>query len=124
FLRNAENYYLCENFTDMTKKKKKPVFDAPEWSVCHISGCTVACDPGCQTITPYPKSYTREQIKVGMNLTGYCEYLIKVKVKEIGPNYLTLQYSGANHILVTGARLETPRQPLSYAYSEVDIRLE
>lgn len=109
----------------MTKKKKKtPQFDAPEWSACHISGYTIACDPGCQTITPYPKTYTREQIKVGMNLTGYCEYLIKVKVKEIGPNYLTLQYSGTNHILTTGARLETPRQPLNYAYSEVDIRLE
>lgn len=108
----------------MTKKKKKPVIDAPEWSVCHISGCTVACDPGIQTITPYPKTYTREQIKVGMNLTGYCEYLIKVKVKEIGPNFLTLQHSGANHILTTDGCLETPRQPLDYAYSEVEIRLK
>ena len=108
----------------LTKKKKKPVFDAPEWSVCRVSGYTIACDPGHQTITPYPKQYTREQIKVGMNLTAYCDYLPTVKVKEVGPNFLTLQFSGKNTTLLTGNYIETPRHPLDYAYSEVSIRLD
>lgn len=105
-------------------KKKKPVFDAPEWSVCRISGYTVACDPGCQTITPYPKEYTREQIKVGMNLTSYCSYLPSVKVKEVGSNFLTLQCYGKNTTLLTGSYIDTPRHPLDYAYSEATIHLD
>lgn len=107
----------------MTKKKKCVVIDAPEWSICRVSGYTVACDPGHQTITPYPKEYTRDQIKVGMNLTSYCSYLPSVKEQEIVPNFLTLQNSGKNTTLITGNYLDTPRHPLDYAYSEVTIRL-
>ena len=108
----------------MSKKKKKPVSDAPKWSVCQIEGCTVACDPGCNTITPYPKEYTPEQIEKGMVLTDYCSYLPKVKVMEVGENYLVLKSGELKQTIFTGDYYCSPRRPLDYAYAEAEIWLK
>ncbi len=105
-------------------KKKNTISDAPQWTICDVQGYTVACDPGRQTITPYPRMVNREQIKVGMNLASHCNYLPDVKVKEIGDNYLILRYSGKDNTIFTGGYLQTPKYPLDYAYSEVEIWLK
>ena len=91
------------------------------WKVCNINGWVTACDPGRLTSTPYHKSYRREELSRGMNLTAYCEDLPDVKVREIGTDFLTVAFSGRQHKIPTGGHIDTPRKGLSYAYSEATI---
>lgn len=95
-----------------------------KWTECHVSGYTVACDPGCNTITPYPKTYKREELKKGTNITAHCEYLPKIVVGAIGEDFIELKCGPRKTVLYTGGYYESPRHPLSYAYSEVSVRLE
>lgn len=108
----------------MKNTETAPVNNIPDWAECNVQGYTIACDPGRNTITPYPKHYTPDQIKKGMNLTAHCEYLPPVIVREVGKNFLTLQYGGTVKSIFTGGHIQTPRKPLEYAYSEVDIYLK
>lgn len=94
------------------------------WNVCNINGWVTASDPGRLTSTPYHKVYRREEIRRGMNLTHYCEYLPQVKVAEIGPDFLVVAFSGRRYKLLPGEHVDTPRKGLSYAYSEATIYLE
>ena len=94
------------------------------WSMCYVSGTVTTCDPGCNREYSYPAEYRREEIAVGDNLAWHNKNLPVVKVVEIGEDYLVVRFSGENHTLYTGGRVETPRHPLDYAYSEVLVRLE
>ena len=94
------------------------------WSECYISGEVTACDPGRNTTTVYAKTYRREEISAGDNLTYYNQHLPRVKVVEIGEEYLVVNYFGGDHRVDIGGHLFTPRHPLDYAYSEVTIRIE
>lgn len=112
----------------MAKKKKKVAVksldEVPAWSVCEVRGYTVACDPGCNTITPYPKDYTPKQLRKGMNLSEHCSYLPKVKVATFGENFVEVHCGFTKKVLYTGDYFQSPRQPLDYAYSEVEIWLK
>lgn len=94
------------------------------WKICHVDGDITACDPGCLTTSVYTKIYQRKELKRGMNLTAYNEDLPPVKVREIGDDFLTVTFSGKQHKLTTGSRIQTPRKGLSYAYSEATIYLK
>ena len=94
------------------------------WSECYISGEVTACDPGRNTTTVYAKTYRREDLSVGDNLTYYNQHLPRVKVVEIGEEYLVVNYFGSDHRVETGGRLYTPPHPLDYAYSEVTLHIK
>lgn len=95
-----------------------------EWRVCHISGDITSCDPGCNRSFSYPKSYQREELKVGMNLCRYNEDLPTITVTKIMPEYIEVTCSGREYKLSIGDKLRTPKKGLSYAYSEADVWLE
>ena len=81
-----------------------------KWTVCHVSGYTIACDPGCNTITPYPKTYKREELKKGTNITAHCEYLPKIVVGAIGEDFIELRCGPQKTVLYTGGYYESPPQ--------------
>lgn len=95
-----------------------------EWNICHISGDIAACDPGCNSYSHYPKSYQREELKVGMNLCRYNENLPTISVTKIMPEYIEVTCSGKEYKLSIGDKLKTPKKGLSYAYSEAEVWLE
>jgi hypothetical protein len=52
------------------------------------------------------------------------EHLPSVVVKEIAEDHIVLFAGGQRHTIYTGETYTTPRKGLSYAYSEVDVRIE
>ena len=95
-----------------------------EWSKCHVSGSVTTCDPGQTRDYIYPKSYSREEITINKDICGHHEHLPCVVVKEIGPDFIEIEFSGKRHKLTIGKRVETPKKGLSYAYSQAIISLE
>lgn len=94
------------------------------WEYCYVTGYTVACDPGHQTLTPYPKTYKRSEMKPGMNLCAHCEYLPTVYLKEMGDDFIVIKTFGQQYTVCLGKSLDTPRKPLDYAYSEATISIK
>ena len=103
----------------MEKEKK-----AAKWEMCKVRGWISAVDPGCVSSECYPKEYRRDELSKGLNLSSHNEYLPSVVVKEIGEDYIVLFAGGQRHTIYTGESYTTPKKGLSYAYSEVDVRIE
>lgn len=94
-----------------------------KWTECKVCGYIVACDPGINNFSSYPKSFSRKELKIGMNLCAHEEHLPKVIVKKIADDHIVVRYFGKSYQLDIGQTLYTPRQGLSYAYSEAVITL-
>ncbi len=95
-----------------------------KWNICKVRGCVTAVDPGCLSSTPFPKDYQRKDVKVGMNLAHHESDLPAVVVRAVGEDYIKVYCQGQTATIYTGAFYRSPRKGLSYAYSDVDIKLE
>ena len=93
------------------------------WEFCYVSGCIIACDPGIQNLSHYPKQYKRSEMRVGMNLCAHNEHLPVVTLKAMGENFIEVQFFGGIHKILTGQSKYTPRKGLDYAYSEATISI-
>ena len=94
------------------------------WSVCNIWGYIVACDPGIQNLSSYPREVKREQMKVGMNLCSHAEHLPPVVVREIADSYIVVNSFGKQHKISIDESYYTPKMGLSYAYSKAVVSLK
>ena len=93
------------------------------WTICKVCGYVVACDPGIQNFSSYPRVIKRKDLKVGMNLCSHNEDLPVVTVRSIHEDHIVLNFFGSNHRLYAGDTIYTPHKGLSYAYSEANIKL-
>ena len=106
-------------------KKEKTI---GRWEICIVGGWITAVDPGCLCSASYPMEFRRDELRKGQNLSAHNEYLNEylpsVVVKEIAEDHIVLFAGGQRHTIYTGETYTTPRKGLSYAYSEVDVRIE
>ncbi|MBR5476853.1 MAG: hypothetical protein IKV19_00205 [Bacteroidaceae bacterium] len=105
-------------------KRDKNEKKAERWEVCKVRGWISAVDPGCVSSECYPKVYNRDELWKGQNLSAHNEYLPSVVLKEIAEDHIVLFAGGQRHTIYTGETYTTPRKGLSYAYSEVDVRID
>mgnify|MGYP003300612939 CR=1 FL=1 len=109
-------------------KREKNEKKAAKWEICKVRGWISAVDPGCVSSECYPKVYNRDELWKGQNLSAHNEYLNgylpSVVVKEIAEDHIVLFAGGQRHTIYTGETYTTPRKGLSYAYSEVDVRID
>ena len=94
------------------------------WEVCKVRGWISAMDPGRVSSECYPKVYKRDELRKGQNISSHNEHLPSVVVEEIAEDHIVLFTGGQRHTIYTGETYTTPRKGLSYAYSEVDVRIE
>lgn len=93
------------------------------WNALNVSGYITACDPGRQTTSGSHKSYSKNELRKGMNLCAYDESLPEVRLQEIYDEYVVVSFSGSRHKVEIGHSAHTPEKGLSYAYSEASISL-
>lgn len=113
------------NKPEMKNKTMKQNEQAiPNWDTCYVSGTITACDPGCNHSTHFPKSYRRDEIKIGKNLCSYNSYLPAVTVQAIHDDHIVVGSMGARKELYPGQHFFSPKKGLSYAYSEAIVSIE
>lgn len=94
------------------------------WNECRVAGTITACDPGRLTCSGSSRSYSRDELSVGMNLCAFDDNLPSAVVRSVGFDNITVRIEGRTYKVTTGGRVDSPRKGLSYAYSEVSIYLK
>lgn len=95
-----------------------------KWECCRVCGSVDCVNSGFVSSDSYLKQYRRRELKVGMNIAGHCSDLPVVKVIGISDDSLTVTSEGVTKTIYTGGFYRSPRKGLSYAYSDVTIKLE
>lgn len=94
-----------------------------KWDECRVTGYITACDPGRNTTSCDKRTYRRDELKIGMNLTSFDRDLPSVTVAEIGEDYLVVRMGSTRHKVTKRKRADSDKKGLSYAYSEVTVSL-
>ena len=95
-----------------------------KWEICRVLGSVTSVNSGFLSSLPSTRVLKCREVKTGMNLASHDSDLPAVIVKGIGEDYLVVHLCSETKTLYTGGFYRSLRKGLSYAFSNVSIRLE